>query len=312
MISSLTGRHFIQIQDFSREEIILMLETTRELKLEIKRGQFTPYLANKSLGMIFDQGSTRTRISFELGMQQLGGFSLYLKPGEIHLGVKESIYDTAKVLSRFHDAIMIRWNNFEELKEFAQHADIPVVNAMTDVNHPCQALADIYTMMERFGTNLKGMNVTFFGDRTQPAHSLAMICSKLGMNYTHCAPEKYQILPEWSDLFEANNQVSGGVFKQTADIDEATKNAHCIYTDVWYWIGQEKEVDERKEAFAPYQVTMDILKKCDKDVIFEHCLPAGRGVEVTDEVMDSTHSVIFDEAENRMHTEKALLALIMS
>ena len=207
MKSSLTGRHFLQLQAFTREEIMMMLETTRELKLEAKRGQYTPYLAGKSLGMIFDQGSTRTRISFELGMQQLGGFSLYLKPGEIHLGVKESIYDTAKVLSRYHDAIMIRWNNFKELKEFAKHADVPVVNAMTDVNHPCQALADIYTMMERFGADLKGMNVTFFGDRTQPAHSLAMICSKLGMNYTHCAPEKYHILPEWTDLFEANNKV---------------------------------------------------------------------------------------------------------
>ena len=310
-MNSLTNRNFVHLQDFTREELLRILDTTKELKLEVQRGIFHPYLKGKSLGMIFDQASTRTRISFELGFQQLGGYVLYLKPGEIHLGKKESIGDTAKVLSRFLDAIMIRWNNYKELKEFAELADVPVINAMTESNHPCQALADVYTMMERFA-KLEGLNVTFFGDRTQPAHSLALICSKLGMNYTHCAPKKYWIQSEWTDLYEMNNKVSGGRFLQTENIDEATQDCNCVYTDVWWWIGQEQEEQERRDAFAPYQVTTEILQKCDRNVIFEHCLPAGRGTEVTDEVMDGPDSVVFDEAENRMHTEKALMALIMA
>jgi len=310
-LNSLSGRNFMDLDDFSREEIMLILETTRELKLEAKRNLFHPYLKHKSLGCIFDQPSTRTRISFELGIQQLGGYVTYLKPGEIHLGKKESIFDTAKVLSRFFDAIMIRWNNYEEMKKLADSATVPVINGMTEKNHPCQALADIYTVMEQFN-DLNGKKVVFFGDRTQPAHSLGVICSKLGLNFVHCSPKKYAILADYSDIFNRNNRLSGGNYMHTDDIDEACSGAHVIYTDVWWWIGQEDEEVERRKLFAPYQVTADILAKCDKNVIFEHCLPAMRGVEVTDEVMDSTSSVIYDQAENRMHTEKALMVLLMS
>ncbi len=310
-MNSLSGRNFMDLDDFSREEIMLILETTRELKLEAKRNLFHPYLKHKSLGCIFDQPSTRTRISFELGIQQLGGYVTYLKPGEIHLGKKESIFDTAKVLSRFFDAIMIRWNNYEEMKKLADSATVPVINGMTEKNHPCQALADIYTVMEQFN-DLNGKKVVFFGDRTQPAHSLGVICSKLGLNFVHCSPKKYAILADYSDIFNRNNRLSGGNYMHTDDIDEACSGAHVIYTDVWWWIGQEDEEVERRKLFAPYQVTADILAKCDKNVIFEHCLPAMRGVEVTDEVMDSTSSVIYDQAENRMHTEKALMVLLMS
>ncbi len=308
---SLTGKDFMAINDFTREELLLIMETTRELKLEAKRGIYQPILKGKSLGLIFDQPSTRTRISFELGFQQLGGYSLYLKPGELHLGKKESIKDTARVLSRYLDGIMIRWNNFEEMKELAEYADIPVINAMSDVNHPCQALADVYTIIERFG-NVEGLNVSFFGDRSHPTLSLAMFCSKLGINYTHCAPKKYQIEKKWTDQYEENCKKFGGSFRQTEDIDEGTKNAHVVYSDVWWWLGQEGEVNERAKAFAPYQVTNQLLDKCDKDVIFMHCLPATRGVEVTDAVMDGPRAAIYDEAENRMHTEKAVLSLIMS
>jgi ornithine carbamoyltransferase len=311
MLNSLSGRDFMDLDDYSREEIMLILETTRELKLEAKRGLFHPYLKHKSLGCIFDQPSTRTRISFELGIQQLGGYVTYLKPGEIHLGKKESIYDTAKVLSRFFDAIMIRWNNYEEMKELADSATVPVINGMTEKNHPCQALADIYTVMEQFN-DLNGKKVVFFGDRTQPAHSLGVICSKLGLNFVHCSPKKYAILTDYSDIFHRNNQLSGGTYMHTDNIDKACSGAHVIYTDVWWWIGQEEEEDERRKLFAPFQVTSEIISKCDKNVIFEHCLPAMRGVEVTDEVMDSAHSVIYDQAENRMHTEKALMVLLMS
>lgn len=309
-MNKLTGRNFMDLDDFTREEIMLILETTRELKLEAKRGFFHPYLQHKALGCIFDQPSTRTRISFELGIQQLGGYVTYLKPGEIHLGKKESIYDTAKVLSRYFDAIMIRWNDYEEMKELADNADVPVINGMTEKNHPCQALADIYTVMENFA-DLKDKKIVFFGDRTQPAHSLGVICSKLGLHFVHCCPEKYRILPEYSDVFDRNNRLSGGTYKHTADIDEACQGAHVVYTDVWWWIGQEEEEGERRKLFAPYQVTAKLLAKCDKNVIFEHCLPAMRGVEVTDEVMDGPHAVIYDQAENRLHTEKALMVLLI-
>ena len=301
----------MDLDDFTREEIALILETTKDLKLEVKRGHFPPYLQHKSLGCIFDQPSTRTRISFELGMQQLGGYVTYLKPGEIHLGKKESIYDTAKVLSRYFDAIMIRWNDYNEMKQLADAADVPVINGMTEKNHPCQALADIYTMMEYYD-DIIGKKVVFFGDRTQPAHSLGVICSKLGLNFVQCCPEKYAILPEYTDIFEKNNRISGGTYLHTADIDQACAGAHLVYTDVWWWIGQEEEEAERRKLFAPYQVTEVLLAKCDKNVIFEHCLPAMRGVEVTDAVMDGPHAVIYDQAENRMHTEKALMVLLMS
>ena len=310
MKTSLKGRNFMHINDFTREELTLILETTRELKLESQRGLFPKYLGNKALGLIFDQPSTRTRISFELGIQQLGGYALYLKPGEIHLGKKETIYDTAKVLSRYLDGIMIRWNNRKEMQELADAADVPVINGMTEDNHPCQALADVYTMMERFGS-LEGRKVVFFGDRTQPAHSLAMLCGKLGINYVQCAPKPYQMLPEWSDPITAACAASGATFIQTDDVDEATKDADMVYTDVWWWIGQEHEVDERRKAFHPYRVTEEVMAKCKDSAIFEHCLPASRGTEVTDGVMDGPHSAIFDQAENRMHTEKAVMVLTM-
>jgi ornithine carbamoyltransferase len=309
-MAGLRGRHYLHLQDFTREELSLILETTQGLKLEAKRGLFQPLLRGKALGMVFDQPSTRTRISFEIGIQQLGGYALYMRPGELHLGKKETISDTARVMSRYLDGLMIRWNNFREIKEFAEHANIPVINGMSDINHPVQALADVFTMMERFG-DVRGLKVSFFGDRTNVANSLALICSKLGLNYTHCAPKPYWILPEWTTLIEENCKASGGTFSQTEKIDEATQECQVVYTDVWWWIGQEHEEAERKKAFAPYRVTADILNKCEKDVIFEHCLPAARGVEVTDEVMDGPHSAIFDQAENRLHTEKALMTLVM-
>lgn len=308
---SLSGRDFLDIDAFTREELILMLETARQLKLETRRGYFPRYLENKALGLVFDQPSTRTRISFELGMQQLGGYALYLKPGEIHLGKKETIGDTARVLSRYLDAIMIRWNNYGEMKELADEAEVPVINGMTEVNHPCQALADVLTIMERFGT-LEGLKVAFFGDRTQPANSLGALCSKLGLTFVHCAPAKYAIDRQWAEMFRRNCALSGGAFVQTEDIAEATQGTHVVYTDVWWWIGQEQEEAERRKTFAPYQVNEALIAACDRNVVFEHCLPASRGMEVTDGVMDGTHSVIFDQAENRMHTEKALLVLLLS
>ena len=304
------GRDYLDVQDFDREELTHILETTKELKLEARRGVFQPLLKNRSVGLLFDQPSTRTRISFEVGVQQMGGIALYLRPGEMHLGKKENICDTARVMSRYLDAIMIRWNNFEEMKELAEYADIPVINGMSDINHPCQALADVFTMMERFGT-LEGLNVTFMGDGTNVAYSLAKMCTKLGINYVQCGPQKYWLRSEWVKIIEQNCKISDSRFIQTEDIDEATKDCNVIYSDVWWWIGQEAEEAERKERCMPYQINADLLAKCDKNVIFEHCLPALRGLEVTDEVMDGQHSAIYDQAENRLHTEKAVMALII-
>jgi ornithine carbamoyltransferase len=306
----LRGRDYLDVQDFDREELMHILETSRQLKLEAKRGVFQPLLENKSVGLLFDQPSTRTRISFELGVQQMKGIALYLRPGEMHLGKKENICDTARVMSRYLDAIMIRWNNFTEMQELAEHADIPIINGMSDVNHPCQALADVLTMMERFGS-LSGLNVTFMGDGTNVSYSLAKLCTRLGINYTQCGPQPYWLQPEYADIIAANCRLSGSGFTQTEDIEQATRNCHVIYTDVWWWIGQEAEEAERKERCTPYRVTAEMMAKCDKNAIFEHCLPALRGLEVTDEVMDGRHSAIYDQAENRLHPEKAVMALMI-
>lgn len=307
----LRGRDYLDVQDFDREELMHMLETSRQLKLEAKRGVFQPLLENKSVGLVFDQPSTRTRISFELGVQQMKGIALYLRPGEMHLGKKENICDTARVMSRYLDAIMIRWNNFTQMQELAEHADIPVINGMSDVNHPCQALADVLTMMERFD-RLPGLNVTFMGDGTNVSYSLAKMCTKLGINYTQCGPRQYWLRPEYADIITENCKLSGSCFTQTEDVEQATKNCHVVYTDVWWWIGQEAEEAERKDRCTPYRVTAEMMAKCDKNAIFEHCLPALRGLEVTDEVMDGHHSAIYDQAENRLHTEKAVMALVIA
>lgn len=307
-MSDLRGRDFLYLQDFTEEELMFVFETTRDLKLQMKRGVFDPILKNKALGMLFDQPSTRTRISFEVGMQQLGGIVVYLRPGEIHLGKKESLHDTAKVFDRYLDGIAIRWNDMRVIDELAEYASIPVINGMSDINHPVQTLADFYTAYEKFG-HLKGLKMAFFGGATNVSHSLMIACSKLGLHFCHCGPKKYFPPHEYIDQVNENNRTSGGKLTLTEDIDKATEGCHIAYTDVWWWIGQEEEKAEREEAFAPYRVTREVLSKCDPNVIFEHCLPAMRGNEVTDEVIDGPHSVVFDEAENRLHTEKAVLAL---
>ena len=304
-------RHLLSLNYLDSQELLHILDYADKLKHErLWHGAPQP-LAGRSVAMIFSKSSTRTRVSFEVGIYELGGNPMYFDKNALQLGRGEPISDTAKVLSRYFNAIMIRWNDYKEMKELADVADVPVINGMTEKNHPCQALADVYTMIEKFD-DISGKKVVFFGDRTQPAHSLGVICSKLGLNFVHCCPEKYAILPDYSDIFKRNNLLSGGTYKHTVDIDEACAGAHVIYTDVWWWIGQEEEEAERRKLFAPYQVTTELLAKCDRNVIFEHCLPAMRGVEVTNEVMDGSHAVIYDQAENRMHTEKAVMLLLMS
>lgn len=307
-------KHFIDTQDFTKEELLNLIELIRMIKKADKQGATPKLLEGASLAMLFEEPSTRTRISFEVGMAELGGHALYLKPGEIHLGVRESLGDTSQVISRYVDVIMARTLKHETMLGLVKQATVPVINGLTDYNHPTQVVCDVLTMIEHAPAEkkLEDFNVTFIGDATNVLSSLMLICTRLGMNFTHAAPKKYQAPAQWMQWAEENCKVSGGTVKVTDDPIEAVKNADFIYTDLWWWVGQEAEIPEREKAFMPrYQVSIDLLKKAPAHCKFMHCLPASRGVEATDEVMDSAQSVIFDQAENRLHTEKGLLVWLV-
>jgi putrescine carbamoyltransferase len=307
-------RHFIDTQDFSKAELLDMIELTRRIKAADRQGCTPKLLQDASLAMIFEEPSTRTRVSFEVAMTELGGHALYLKPGEIHLGVRESMYDTAKVLSRMCDGIFARTLQHETIAELARHAEVPVLNGLTDYNHPTQVVCDVTTMIEHMpaGKKLEDLNVTFIGDATNVLSSLMLICSRLGMNFTHAAPVKYQAPAEWRQWAQENCQVSGGTVTITDDPVAAVKQADFIYTDLWWWVGQEDQIPERQAAFMPdYQVNLKLFEQAPAHCKFMHCLPASRGVEATDEVMDHPRSIIFDQSENRLHTEKGLLVYFL-
>lgn len=307
-------KHFIDTQDFSKQELLDLIELIRMIKKADKQGATPRLLEGASLAMLFEEPSTRTRISFEVGMAELGGHALYLKPGEIHLGVRESLGDTAQVISRYVDVIMARTLKHETMEGLARYATVPLINGLTDYNHPTQVVCDMLTMIEHTpaGKKLEGFNVTFVGDATNVLSSLMLICTRLGMNFTHAAPKKYQAPKQWMDWAHENCKVSGGSVRVTDDPIEAVKNADFIYTDLWWWVGQEAEIPERQAAFMPkYQVNMNLMSHAPAHCKFMHCLPASRGVEATDEVMDSAQSVIFDQAENRLHTEKGLLVWLV-
>jgi putrescine carbamoyltransferase len=307
-------RHFVDTQDFSKEELLDLIELIRIMKEADRQGATPKLLQDASLAMIFEEPSTRTRVSFEVGMTELGGHALYLKPGEIHLGERESLGDTAKVLSRMVDVIMARTWKHETIVGLAEAATVPVINGLTDYNHPIQVVCDVLTMMEHApqGKGLEELNVTFVGDATNVLSSLMHICTQMGMNFTHAAPQKYQPPAEWRAIAEENCRASGGTLTITADVVAAVREADFIYTDLWWWVGQEDEIPERRAAFMPiYQVNMDLLSKAPAHCKAMHCLPASRGVEATDEVLDSPQSIIFDQAENRLHTEKGLLVWLV-
>lgn len=307
-------KHFIDTQDFSKEELLDLIELTRLIKAADKQGCTPKLLQDATLAMIFEEPSTRTRVSFEVAMTELGGHALYLKPGEIHLGVRESIGDTAQVLSRMCDGIMARTLKHETMTALAKHATVPIINGLTDYNHPTQVVCDVLTMLEHApaGKNLEDIRVTFVGDATNVLSSLMLICTRLGMKFTHAAPRKYQAPDEWVRWAQDNNKISGGNLRVTEDPVEAVRDADFIYADLWWWVGQEDQIPERRAAFMPkYQVNMELLHKAPAHVKFMHCLPASRGVEATDEVMDSTHSIIFDQSENRLHTEKGILVWLL-
>jgi putrescine carbamoyltransferase len=307
-------KHFIDTQDYSRAELERIFELTRVLKTADQAGVCPALLKGASLAMIFEEPSTRTRISFEVAMTKLGGHALYLKPGEIHLGQRENIRDTAKVISRMCNAIEARTLKHQTVLDLAEHADVPVINGLTDYNHPTQAVADVYTMIEhaQAGKALKDLHVTFVGDTTNVCVSLMLICTRLGIHFTQAAPSAYQAPSNLQVIARDNAAVSGSIVDITDDVRGAVRNADFVYTDLWWWVGQESEIPDRTLAFMPhYQVNEVLLKHAPAHAKFMHCLPASRGVEVTDAVMDGRQSIIYDQSENRLHAEKALLVYLI-
>ena len=309
-MNSLRGRHFLSLQDFSLTEIVMLLDFARDLKQRQKRGEPHPLLAGKTLAMIFQKPSTRTRVSFEVGMWQLGGHALFLSSQELQMGRGEPIKDTAAVLSRYVDGIMIRTFKHSDVEELASFASVPVINGLTDLLHPCQVLADLLTVEEKLG-KLAGLKLAYLGDGNNVAHSLLLGCTKVGMNIAVAGPENYLPLPEITAKARENAITSRCSVLITLDPLEAVKDADIIYTDVWASMGKEEEKSERKNVFAPYQVNDNILKAARPGALVMHCLPAYRGEEITAGVLEGKQSVVIDQAENRLHAQKALLALLM-
>jgi len=307
---SLRGRDFISIHDYTPEEIAYILEVGAILKKEQKQGIPHPHLAGKTLGMIFQKSSTRTRVAFEVGMYQLGGHALFLSPRDIQLGRGETIKDTAQVLSRMLDGIMIRTFEHEEVLELAKWADIPVINGLTDLLHPTQVIGDLMTIKEHKG-QLKGLKLAFVGDGNNVAHSLLFGGAKVGMDVVIASPPGFEPNPQILSLAQQDAQTTGAKLWVVNDPAEAVSDADIVYTDVWASMGQEDQAEEKEKQFLQYQVNQKLLSLAKKDAIVLHCLPAKRGKEITDEVMDGPQSVVFDEAENRLHAHKAIMALLM-
>ncbi len=298
-------KHLLNLLDYSDSDIYEILHLAQSLKDAQHRGKKHELLKGKTLAMIFAKSSTRTRVSFEMGMHQLGGHSLFLSSNDIQLGRGETIHDTACVLSRYGiDGVMIRTFKQSDVEELAKYGTFSVINGLTDDFHPCQALADIMTLMERFG-HLSGLKLAYFGDGNNMAHSLMLAGAKVGMKVVICSPEGYQPNPEITAAAKKFGDVT-----VTDNVEEAAKDADALYTDVFFSMGQAKS-PEKEKALMPYQVNARVLEMAKDDAVFMHCLPAHRGEEVTESVIDSPHSVIFEEAENRLHAQKAVMCLLM-
>ncbi len=304
-------QHFLQIADFSADELRQFLHKAKELKDELKAGGNQPILRGKVLGMIFQKPSLRTRVSFEVGMLHLGGHAIFISPNEISLGKRESVADVAQVLSGYVDGIMARVFSHEHLMELAQYSQVPVINGLSDYNHPCQALSDIFTIWERFN-QVRGLKLAYVGDGNNVVTSLAVICAKLGMHITVATPKAYQLSAEVVTQVRNLAEESEINFAITDSPTDAVAEADVIYTDVWTSMGQESETEQRLKVFPPYQINRKLVSLAKPEAIVMHCLPAHRGEEITNEVADSSQSVIFQQAENRLHAQKAILALLLS
>ena len=308
---ALKHKDLISIHDLEIGEVALILDVAAKLKRKQKKGEPHQYLKGKTLAMLFSKASTRTRTSFEVGFFQLGGHPIYLSDDASQIGRGEPVKDTARVLSRFVDGVMIRTFSHESVIELAKYATIPVINGLTDLLHPCQALTDLFTIQEKMKV-LKGRKMVYVGDGNNMAHSLMYAAAKVGMNMVCACPKGYQ--PDPKVLAEAQEDASqtGCTITVEEDVMKAVKGADVLYTDTWASMGQEEEHDARKKIFAPYQINAELLAAARPEAIVMHCLPAYRGEEITDDVIEGPQSVVFDQAENRLHVQKAIMALLMS
>lgn len=307
---NLHGRDFIEFTDYTKEEIEYLLELAIDIKKKQKNGEVYQPLKGKTIGLIFEKSSTRTRVSFEVGMFQLGGHALFLSKNDIQLGRGETISDTAGVLSRYLDGIMIRTFAHSNVTDLAKYADIPVINGLSDDAHPCQVLADFQTVLEHKG-KLKGLKMAYVGDGNNMAHSLMLGAAKLGVHVSVASPKGYEPSAAIVDQAKSIAKETGAQVVVTHSAQEAVQDADIIYTDVWASMGFEEEQKAREVAFADYQVDEELVKGAKPDYIFLHCLPAHRGEEVSEAVIDGPNSAIFDQAENRLHAQKALMAALM-
>jgi len=301
-------KDFLAISDYSSEEIKDLLSLASKLKKQYFKKGNKPIFEGKVLGMIFQKPSLRTRVSFDMAMRHCGGDALYLSPNEIGLGQRESIADVARVLSGYVHALMARVFDHAHVVELAKWSEIPVVNGLSDYNHPCQGMADALTIREKFGKHSEGLNVAYIGDGNNVAVSLMHVSAKLGWNFTLASPEGYDVNPEAVKVAQKIAKKTGSKLNFLRDPHEAVKKAQVIYTDTWTSMGQEEETAKREKVFPPYQVNAQLVGEADKDAIVMHCLPAHRNHELTDEVADGPHSVIFPQAHNRIHAQKAILA----
>ena len=310
-LPGLAGRDFLTLSDFTPDELAALLDLAAALKQEWRGGRGGEPLYGKTLAMIFEKPSTRTRVSFEVGMQQLGGRVLNLSPREMQLSRGETLADTARVLSRYVDALMVRAYSHATVEELAEAASIPVINGLTDLYHPCQIMADLLTIREHKG-RLRGVTVAYVGDSNNVAHTWLLGAALLGLHLRLACPPGYEPRPEVLALAEVLARDTGATIQVLHDPVAAVRGAEVVYTDVWTSMGQEGEEEERRRIFAPYQVNARLVAHAAPDFIFMHCLPAHRGEEVTDEVLDGPHSVVLDQAENRLHAQKAILLALLA
>jgi len=304
-------KHLLCLSEWTSEEIIETLKLAEKLKYENKHGiRHNHLLKGKSLGLIFSKSSTRTRVSFEVAMYQLGGYTMFLSTNDIQLGRGETVSDTAKTLSRYIDGIMIRTYKQSDVEELAAYGTIPIINGLTDSQHPCQVLADLQTIKEYKG-KFKGLKLGYVGDGNNVANSLLIGCAKVGMDITVATPKGYECDEKSVELAKEAAAQTGATIITCHDPIEAVKDADVVYTDTWVSMGMESEKEERLKVFLPYQVNKELMQKAKEDAIFMHCLPAYRGFEVSADVIDGPQSVVFDEAENRLHAQKAVLVKLM-
>ncbi len=304
-------KNLVSIFDLRIEDIEELFALTAEMKKSHKRGEVDHCLTGKTLGMIFEKSSMRTRVSFEVAMTQLGGHAIYLTKHDINLGERESIKDVAKVLSRYVDCITIRTYAHETVVELAESSSVPVINALSDYTHPCQALTDLYTIKEKKGS-LDNVKLAYVGDGNNVARSLAILCAKLNVSYKISSPENYELSAEFLESVKAAAKGNNTCVEQHRYPEDVVNDADVIYTDTWVSMGKEKEAVTRRNNFKGFQVNGELMSHARKDVLVMHCLPAHRGEEITDDVIDGPNSMVYDQAENRLHVQKALLKLLVS